>query len=248
MPEKQRLKNLINHFRRRILYGARSSALSYARKLNRMGAKIDESVQMSVPESVRLDETTPWMLEIGKNVYIAEGVTILTHDASWLVLAGEDGVLRGHIAPVSIGNNVFLGINSVVLCNVSICDNVIVGAGAVVSNSIRTPGVYSGNPAKKIMDLEQMKALRDSRQIKEAKTLADRYTERFDLFPPREIFDEYYWLFEERTLDKLPECFRRQMTHCGNEEKMIEQFLTSEAEFCGYDEFRKWCGDKKCRE
>ena len=104
MSWKESLKYRINRLRRRLLYSYRAETLRYIRRLNRLGAKIDESVSMSVPESVRLDETTPWMLEIGKNVYIAEGVKIMTHDASWMVLAGEDGIARGHIAPVSIGD------------------------------------------------------------------------------------------------------------------------------------------------
>ena len=248
MSWKESLKYRINRLRRRLLYSYRAETLRYIRRLNRLGAKIDESVSMSVPESVRLDETTPWMLEIGKNVYIAEGVKIMTHDASWMVLAGEDGIDRGHIAPVSIGDNVFLGIDSIVMCNVKICDNVIVGAGAVVTSSIRTPGVYAGNPARKVMDLEQMKAVRDSRQLKEALVLAREYQKKYGKFPPREVFDEYFWLFEEKDLSGLPECFRRQMTHSGNRKKMEEAFLASEPEFAGYDAFRKWCEERICRE
>lgn len=248
MSWKESLKYRINRLRRRLLYSYRAETLRYIRRLNRLGAKIDESVSMSVPESVRLDETTPWMLEIGKNVYIAEGVKIMTHDASWMVLAGEDGIARGHIAPVSIGDNVFLGIDSIVMCNVKICDNVIVGAGAVVTSSIRTPGVYAGNPARKVMDLEQMKAVRDSRQLKETLVLAREYQKKYGKFPPREVFDEYFWLFEEKDLAGLPERFRRQMTHSGNRKKMEEAFLASEPEFAGYDAFRKWCEERICRE
>ena len=248
MSWKESLKYRINRLRRRLLYSYRAETLRYIRRLNRLGAKIDESVSMSVPESVRLDETTPWMLEIGKNVYIAEGVKIMTHDASWMVLAGEDGIARGHIAPVSSGDNVFLGIDSIVMCNVKICDNVIVGAGAVVTSSIRTPGVYAGNPARKVMDLEQMKAVRDSRQLKEALVLAREYQKKYGKFPPREVFDEYFWLFEEKDLAGLPERFRRQMTHSGNRKKMEEAFLASEPEFAGYDAFRKWCEERICRE
>lgn len=209
-----------------------------------MGARIDKSVFMPVPERVLLDKTTPWMLDIGKNVYIAEGVKIFTHDASWMVLMGEDGILRGHIAPVSIGNNVFLGIDSVVLCNVSICDNVIVGAKAVVSSSITEPGVYAGNPAKRIRTLDEFKASRERQQLKEAYTLAKKYKERFGNMPSKEIFSEYYWLFEERKQESLPKEFRRQMTHAGNENLVLNKFLQSRPVFEGYEKFREWCEEK----
>ena len=49
----------------------------------------------------------------------------------------------------SIGNNVSIGSNASIL-PVTICDNVVIGAGAVVTKNIDTPGVYAGNPAKKI--------------------------------------------------------------------------------------------------
>lgn len=51
---------------------------------------------------------------------------------------------------VKIGNNCFIGAKAVVKDKVSICDNVTIGAGAVVVKNITEPGVYVGNPAKKI--------------------------------------------------------------------------------------------------
>ena len=48
-----------------------------------------------------------------------------------------------------IGNNVLIGSNATIL-PVSICDDVIIGAGSVVTKDITKPGVYVGNPAKKI--------------------------------------------------------------------------------------------------
>jgi len=46
-----------------------------------------------------------------------------------------------------IGNNVSIGSNATIL-PVSICDNVVIGAGAVVTKNITIPGVYTGNPAQ----------------------------------------------------------------------------------------------------
>ena len=149
---------------------------------------------------------------------------------------------------MKIGENVFLGAGSTVLCNVTICDHVIVGAGAVVTSSIRKPGVYSGNPAKLVLTLDQMKALRESRQLKEALTLAKAYHQRFGELPPKEVFNEYFWLFEKRNPDTLPEAFRVQMTHSGNYEVCMQKFMDSEPEFDGYEDFLTWCEEKICRE
>jgi len=49
----------------------------------------------------------------------------------------------------TIGNNVYFGSNTTIL-PVSICDNVVIGAGAVVTKNITNPGVYAGNPAKRL--------------------------------------------------------------------------------------------------
>jgi acetyltransferase-like isoleucine patch superfamily enzyme len=48
-----------------------------------------------------------------------------------------------------IGNNVSLGSNATIL-PVEICDNVVVGAGSVVTKNITESGIYAGNPARKI--------------------------------------------------------------------------------------------------
>jgi acetyltransferase-like isoleucine patch superfamily enzyme len=48
-----------------------------------------------------------------------------------------------------VGNNVSIGSNATIL-PVKICDNVVIGAGAVVTKDITNSGTYVGNPAKKI--------------------------------------------------------------------------------------------------
>jgi acetyltransferase-like isoleucine patch superfamily enzyme len=52
----------------------------------------------------------------------------------------------------TIGNNVSIGTNATIM-PVSICDNVVVGAGSVVTKDITEPGIYAGNPAKLIRKL-----------------------------------------------------------------------------------------------
>ena len=49
----------------------------------------------------------------------------------------------------AVGNNVSIGSNSTIL-PVTICDNVVIGAGSVVTKDIIESGVYAGNPAKLI--------------------------------------------------------------------------------------------------
>ncbi len=56
----------------------------------------------------------------------------------------------------SIGNNVSIGTNATIL-PVRICDNVVIGAGAVVTKDISKPGIYVGNPARLLRALPSPK-------------------------------------------------------------------------------------------
>jgi len=51
---------------------------------------------------------------------------------------------------VKLGNLCFIGAGSVVIDKIKICDNVVLGANSVVIEDITEPGVYVGNPARKI--------------------------------------------------------------------------------------------------
>ena len=74
--------------------------------------------------------------------YPIDGVKLLAPDAS----SAKVGV-HTKIGILQIGNNVFVGANSIVLPNVRIGDNVIIGAGSVISKDVPSNSVYAGNPA-----------------------------------------------------------------------------------------------------
>ena len=87
----------------------------------------------SKPSGVFIDLTRPWLIDIGENVQITIGVKILTHGYDWSVLKGYFGKVLGSAGKVTIGNNCFIGMNSVILKGTTIGNNVIVGAGSVVT-------------------------------------------------------------------------------------------------------------------
>lgn len=84
------------------------------------------------------------LVTIGNNCFIGHGVMFIND------LFSGGGPARGDKSKwksTKIGNNVSIGSNVTVL-PVEICDNVVIGAGAVVTKNITQAGVYAGNPAK----------------------------------------------------------------------------------------------------
>jgi acetyltransferase-like isoleucine patch superfamily enzyme len=62
---------------------------------------------------------------------------------------GPSGNDKSKWGETKIGNHVSIGSNATLL-PVTICDHVVIGAGAVVTKNITESGIYAGNPAKKI--------------------------------------------------------------------------------------------------
>lgn len=89
------------------------------------------------------------LVTIGDNCFIGHGVMFVND------LFSIGGPARGNKdlwKSTLIGNNVSVGSN-VTLLPVKICNNVVIGAGAVVTKDITESGIYVGNPAKKIKNL-----------------------------------------------------------------------------------------------
>ena len=85
------------------------------------------------------------MVTIGDNCFIAHGVMFVND----LLKTGKPARGRPDLwTPTRVGNNVSIGSNVTIL-PVSICDDVTIGAGAVVTRDITEPGVYKGNPTSK---------------------------------------------------------------------------------------------------
>ena len=117
-------------------------------KLVKMGLKVGKNFGRL--NGVILDPSHCWLITIGDNVTLAPRVHILAHDAST-----KEYLNYTKIGRVNIGNNVFIGAESVVLPNVTIGNNVIVGANSTVTKDIPSGCVYAGNPAKFICTTEE---------------------------------------------------------------------------------------------
>lgn len=229
---------MIKKLVRRLVFGYRASGDDYLNYLRSKGAKIGQRGEIYYPSRTYIDVQFPWMLEIGDDVRITAGVTILNHDYSWSVWKRVTGEIVGGVGKVKIGNNVFIGMNSTILMNTDIGDNVIIGSGSVVSGKVESNNVYAGTPAKKIMSLDEYMEKRKARELEDAKDIVRSYYKRFRKYPPKEILPAYFWLFESDENALVP-IFKDRMKLCGNYEQSLMAFREHKASYNNYEEFLK---------
>ena len=229
---------------KKLVYGAKYSSESYINYLRRKGVTIGDDCSIYVPSKTLIDTQYPWMIRIGNHVRITEGVKILTHDYSWSVLklaTNSRGGILGASGYVKIGDNVFIGMNSIITRNVSIGDNVIIGVGSVVTKDCESNGVYVGNPAHKIMDIDEFYSKRLKMQVVEAKTLALEYYDKFHQKPDVEVFHEYFMIFSTEVDIQQNEIFREKIKLCGNAKELSLYLKKHPPVFNGYEEFMRYC-------
>ena len=97
--------------------------------------------------SVLLDKLYPRGIHIGENTLVARGVTILSHDHCKRV-----GNNQPFLVDTFIGKNCFIAVGAIILPGVKIGNEVIVGAGAVVTRDVPSNTVVAGNPARIIRE------------------------------------------------------------------------------------------------
>lgn len=111
--------------------------------------EIQKSVTIGARTRIQSHSFVCELVDIGEDCIIAHGVMFIND------LFADGTPAQGDKAKwcsSSIGDHVSIGSNATIL-PVSICDNVVIGAGSVVTKDITEPGIYAGNPAKKIRGL-----------------------------------------------------------------------------------------------
>ena len=172
---------------RRLRYGNRSESEIYLDGLRAMGVEIGQGTVAFAPTMTFLDVSRPWLLTIGEHVQITKGVTVLTHGYDWSVLKGVYGEILGSAGKVTIGNNVFLGMNC----------------------------TAAGNPCRVIMSLEEYRQKRQQAQLSEARELVTAYRQRYGKEPDEQALSEFFWLFT-KDASNLPKCWQEKMELVGN--------------------------------
>ena len=228
---------------KKIIDGPKYSSISYVRYLRSLGMQIGEDTVIYSPKHCIIDETRPWMIEIGRNVSITEGVTILTHGYDWSVFKGLHGDVLGSAGHVKIGDNVFIGMNSTILKGVTIGNNVVIGANSLINKDIPDNSVVVGNPQRVVCDIDSYLEKRRMVQFAEAADLYGCWRRNSPEgkrggVPPKEIFSEFFWLFEPRTEGGLSDpSFDSVMELRGTRELSFTRFMQLKPEFASYEDF-----------
>lgn len=233
----------IKYILRRLIFGVKASSKDYIEYLRSLGMSIGENCTIFSPRNCIIDIQYPWMIEMGNNVQITYGVILLTHDYSWSVLKNikDKGNILGAAGKITIGNNVFIGMNSVIMRGVTIGNNVIIGAGSVVTKDLPSNGVYAGNPCRFIMSIEDFYEKRERNQVNEAQQLAINYFNKFGKIPDESIFHEFFMLFKDNP-DDMNTIFNDKLKLTGNYKDSYNFMKRNHKKFNNFDEFLRSCG------
>lgn len=199
------IKKIIN----KILYPNTWSNEAYVKYLRKNGATIGDNTTFIRPKNTIVDTQRLNYIKIGNECCITSGVVILAHDWSYSVIAKKYGEAPGKQRDTIIGNNVFVGMNSIILMGTEIGNNVIIGAGSVVSGYIESDSVYAGNPAKKICSLDEHYEKLKMQFEQSACNVANKFISIHGKMPEIENMELYASLFIEKSDENMEKYFSK---------------------------------------
>ncbi|MEG0997406.1 MAG: acyltransferase [Clostridiales bacterium] len=241
MRFKSKIKNIYFRIKRRIFPRLFTSD-DMCKYLQENNIKVGKETKFFDASTTCIDAGRPCLLEIGEYCKITAGVIILTHDYSRSVLRRVYGEILGEAKKTIIGNNVFIGMNSIILMGTQIGNNVIIGAGSVVSGIVRDNVVIAGNPARIVRTLEEHYEVRKKRTLQEGIQYAKTFYEYNKRIPTIKEMDPFFPLFLERNIDVVNENNLTIRLSGDNYEEIVHDFLNTKPLFDGYEEFIKYCG------
>ncbi len=135
--------------------------VSYAKKI---GVNISGRVTI-YGSSYTMFSSEPYLVTLGDNVFISIGASFVCHDGSTLPFRKNipDLELAGEI---QIGDNIFIGKGALILPGVTVGNNCIVGANAVVTKSFPEGSIIAGNPARVVRKTEDFLRRAEQRSLK----------------------------------------------------------------------------------
>lgn len=144
--------SIINYIRFKIYTLFNISLFCPKNRFIKEGGQLGENCEISYDVEFGSE---PYLIKIGNNCRITNGVRFITHDGGVWVLRNMGHKNIDVFGKIEIGNNVNIGWNAIIMPNVKIGNNVVIGAGAVVTKDIPDNSVAVGVPAKVIENIEE---------------------------------------------------------------------------------------------
>ena len=101
--------------------------------------------------NVTIDDVYPRFVTIGDGVAVSDGAFLLAHSKPPEYFKGQ---VESFVAPLTIGNNVWIGVGAILLPGVTVGEGSIISAGSLVTRDVRPHWLVAGNPARHIQELK----------------------------------------------------------------------------------------------
>jgi acetyltransferase-like isoleucine patch superfamily enzyme len=139
-----------------------ASFINRIRRLELSVAGVKIGADCFISSHAYFDTLRPGLIEVGDNCMITRGCIILSHSDAYMGGPRRIWTGRREFKRVKIGNNVYIGIGSVVMPGVTIGDNVIIGAKSFVTKDIPPNSVAIGVPTKivRALDVDELRKQR----------------------------------------------------------------------------------------
>ncbi|MBO4897232.1 MAG: acyltransferase [Clostridia bacterium] len=123
--------------------------------------KYAKQIGVNIADSVRITGhikwgSEPWLVSVGENTTLADGVTFTTHDGAVNVVNKEEkykDIIK--FGRIDIGKNCFVGAGARFMPDVIVGDNSIIGAASLVTKDVPAGQVWAGVPARFICTTEE---------------------------------------------------------------------------------------------